>query len=250
MIVYRFALALAPLVLLLSCGAGDPAPAPDPAADSGSGTAGPEASTGWLDAEPKEAFARLEQHLVGSGALSLVYDITAEGPVTARVAGPLARRADGYTEFRANGTLNDRTLAAMCLVDSAKLSIESGSNFQEVEVPEKAQDAIFGGMMRTGLLHNIYRLSVPLVPDGAEKGVDSVFRTTDHRWEGEGEKNGVPCKALSFDILKVDAEGATSPAGGALLWLNAETGLPVLREQTVRFDEGEMRVVESYRYQG
>ena len=96
------------------------------------------------------------------------------------------------------------------------------------------------GFTRMGILHNLAMLSAGAPPDRADGGVEDWVTLHDLSAmvpEGPGDV----AVAVGFSITVGGA-----PAGTASLELDGG-GLPVLRWQTVRFPDGEMRVLERYR---
>lgn len=90
------------------------------------------------------------------------------------------------------------------------------------------------GLTRMGILHNLARLIAEAAPDHADSGVREWATVDDFAADPEDPA------ALSFAITV-----AGTPAATARLQLDA-AGLPLLRQQTVRFPGGEMRVTERY----
>jgi hypothetical protein len=107
--------------------------------------------------------------------------------------------------------------------------------------PAHVREAMLIGMARMGLLHNLARLVAAMPPDRAAGGVTDWVRAEDIGWVSPVERSAGP--GFRFRILV-----AGQDAGDAELWLD-EAGLPLRRDQTVRFPQGDMRVREDFSWQ-
>ncbi len=88
-----------------------------------------------------------------------------------------------------------------------------------------------------GLLHNLARLVSNEAPDHPDGTVMQWVQVTDlSRLDGGAGELGI-----QFTLV---VSGVAS--GTALLRVDDETGETIVREQTVQFPDGEMRVVERY----
>lgn len=117
----------------------------------------------------------------------------------------------------------------------------AGVNDFDVATPPALGEAVLAGFLGMGLLHNLYRLSVGQPPDHADGGARAWVTTAKHTWGEPTALDGRPARPLWY-VMVVDGQ----PAGEATLWLDRETGLPLMRRVIVRFEGGEMSVVETY----
>ena len=112
----------------------------------------------------------------------------------------------------------------------------------DAETPEALKEGIVIGLTRMGLLHNIAVITYGQPPDGTDGKVLEWLEVSGFT-AGESETiDDVEVIPISFD-LSVGGR----PSAEAALWLEKETGLPRKRTQTVRFESGEMKVVETYK---
>ncbi|MEM1044188.1 MAG: hypothetical protein AAGI91_16385 [Bacteroidota bacterium] len=125
--------------------------------------------------------------------------------------------------------------------DAMRLS-RGDSLVAETERPPALREALALGFTRMGLLHNLARLTAAQPPDRAEGGVAQWVIVHGAAWGTRRTIDGRAVQGLRFDLRVSGTE-----AGTATLWLDAATGLPVRRDQVVRFPDGTMTVTESYR---
>ena len=203
------------------------------------GCTAPPAGPGLSD-DPEIAMATLESCLRDAAAVGFATSAKAEGVVTADLAGT-ASWSDGIVAIAAAGTFVERPADLHLTLGDGRLSGGNGTHEFESEVPAELREALALGMTRMGILHNLARLAGALPPDHSEGGAAEWLTYEAARW-GEGtEIDGQPARPLDFTVL---VNGA--PVAEARLWLRTSDGLPVRREQTVRFPQGDMVVVETY----
>lgn len=181
--------------------------------------------------DPAARMAELESRLLDARRAALDFRVTAEGAAAIEVAGHLRREEGGGVELRAEGTFGGRTVDLLLRTEGDRYEFGNGPERATAPVPPALWEALVLGFTRMGVLHNLARLSGNAPPDHAEGGVGEwvVVDGFDHADD-----------ALTFDITV-----AGQPSGSASLELGLD-GLPHLRRQSVRFPNGEMRVVERY----
>ncbi len=206
-------------LLGLVIGCGSPRP-PEPAA---------------LGAAPDVQFRTLEDRLLGARVVRLAFQITSEGAFVADLRGELeVVAASGEIRLTATGDFGGQPADLGLRSDGQELEVGNGSNRKTMPAPAELKEALLIGLTRMGILHNLARLTAAAPPDHAEGGVrewvvvDSFAVDTLDR------------AAIDFEITV-----AGKPSGSASLAIDSRGG-PVARRQTVRFAEGEMRVVERY----
>jgi len=202
------------------------------------GTAPPPPSI--LDGSAADAVAALERRLMEAREVRVACSATAEGVLAADLDGTLALTPDGV-EIRHRGTFVDNPADLDLRVDGGRLIGGNGDRRLDAEVPPALREAVVVGLTRMGILHNLARLSGAMAPDHADGGVAEWATLDAAAWGETAEVDGTPARAVEFGLL-VDGE----PSADVRLWLDADTGLPLRREQTVHFPQGEMRVVERY----
>ena len=177
----------------------------------------------------EEKFADLEERLLSSEHVEVEFEITSKGAVESEVRGLMLIHGE-YVSLFAQGRFMDQP-AKVELVSTDR-ELRGGHDVAHILGPKPPglREGLLLGLTRMGLLHNIAVLTTNRPPDGVDGSVRSWAQVG-----GFGEVGG----GVSFDLTV-----AGQSAGSAVLQL--EGGVPTVREQIVRFDEGEMRVVERY----
>ena len=187
---------------------------------------------------PAEAFAQLETRLLRANSLSLDFHITAEGALAADLQGKL--RVGSATPRPYNmllsvwGEFSGEQVSAVLSASDAGMALGAGDELMGEPRPEHLAEALLIGLARMGILHNLARLIADAAPDHADGGVREWVTVGDFAADPEDSA------AYTFAITV-----AGTPAATARLELDA-AGLPRLRQQTVVFPGGEMRVTERY----
>jgi hypothetical protein len=197
----------------------------------------------WLAMDAPEALQTLETFLLDAPEASVAFTATAEGAFSADILGSIHLGPGAEARLASGGTFGGRDVAPG--LDSRDGRLAGGSagwrepDF-EVPAPPALREALVLGLARMGIMHNLAMLSAGRQPDRADGDPGAWVTVTDVRWTDDAERQ--PGTAtLTFTVV-VDGR----PAGEAVLHLDGTTGLPSRREQTVRFGEQEMTVVERY----
>ena len=96
------------------------------------------------------------------------------------------------------------------------------------------------GLTRMGILHNLALMTAGQAPDHGEGGVREWVTVSDFK----GGKVTDDSREVWVRSFQITVAGA--PSGSAALWIDAATGDPLRRSQTVQFETGEMKVIEEY----
>lgn len=186
-------------------------------------------------------FALIEERLLALGTVYLDFQITSEGVVESDLEGTLVMQPGQAARLAAGGTFDEQPVALRLVSDGRQWSGGSAAGSFAEPTPRALREGLVLGITRMGLLHNLAKLSSGSPPDATDGTARLWVKTTDMR---RGKAQVGPDRTLlpfTFGILV-----SGQPAGEATLWVDADTYLPVRREQTVRFPQGEMRVVERY----
>lgn len=182
--------------------------------------------------------AALEYRLMSDGSLAFDFEISSSGAVSSALSGRLdARWPD--VELAADGEFAGRP-ADLGLASTGDDLTCSNGEATTAPRPAELRDAIVIGLTRMGLLHNLAVLTGGRGPDHAGGGVREWVESRDVAFAETDDDTTV---VLEFAIRVAGADSGT-----ARLELDRATGLPRRREQTVQFPQGEMRVVEIYRF--
>jgi hypothetical protein len=202
---------------------------------------GPSGETGadFLASDPEAAWRQLENRLLESRELELDFDVRAQGAVEVELKGALSMDSAGTVKLHASGVFAGEEVDLHLASDGKSYEFGKAPNLSAGPTPGHLKEAILIGLTRMGILHNLAMLSAGAPPDRADGGVKNWVTVDGFSLllPGAPGKDG---NGLGFSMT---VDGA--PVGTASLELDGY-GLPVARQQTVFFPEGEMRVVERY----
>jgi hypothetical protein len=194
---------------------------------------------------PGDAAARLaalERRLLEAVSVHVEAEIRSEGVLPSSLRGHLLVARDNKASLAFAGEFN-RSPAQMVLVsDGARMRGGAPDLEFQLDTPAALNDGLVLGLTRMGLLHNLAVLSSGAPPDGTDGRAREWVSVRGVEWSDSGEMTERPAEVLRFEIVVAGAL-----AGEARLWLDPDSGLPTLREQTVQFRDGKMRVTEQYR---
>lgn len=180
------------------------------------------------------AFAGVERRLLAARSVRLDFEVTATGVVEADLRGDLIMGGDGEIELGAVGTFAGQPVELVLRTTGDRYLFGSAVDPAESGRPDQLREALLIGLTRMGILHNLARLTGGAPPDRAGGGVTEWVRA----------------ESFSSDPAEPDAivfgVRVSGQAVGSAVLVPGPDGLPRLRRQTVRFPEGEMRVVERY----
>jgi hypothetical protein len=177
--------------------------------------------------DPAAAFQGLEARLLETSSARVSFRITAEGALSVALDGVLVLASDDRLSLEADGTFGERAVRVELSVAHGEMTGGNETEIFRQPAPARVREAVLIGLTRMGLLHNLARLVAARPPDRAAGGVADWVQAVDVRWLSPGDEDAGP--GVWFGILVA--------------------GLPVLRLQTVRFPQGEMRVREEYSWQ-
>ncbi len=188
-----------------------------------------------------EDFHALEQRLMQSNGLCLDFEISSTGVVESSLKGETRMRRPNNARITARGEFAGAGTDIVFRTNVGRMFGQNGDHRFEAEAPTGLTEGIVIGLTRMGLLHNLAVLSTGAPPDRIDGTVKRWVRPGDIRAGEIIEEDGRRLGSFAFTVVVAD-----QPSGEATLWFDAETGLPVRREQVVQFEQGEMRVLESY----
>jgi hypothetical protein len=190
-----------------------------------------------------KTLAALEQRLLAAGAVRGTMEIRNEGVNPAELKGEFDLRPGNRSYLRATGKFRDAPLSVEMKSDQAQLGgVANGVAFT-ARTPSQLTDSLIVKLVRMGMLHTIAVLSEKHAPDLAEGEARNVLQTRDaHRDGPDRMVDGRIARPIAFTLVF-----GGKVMGDAILWIDLASGLPLRREQTVRFgDQGEMHLVERY----
>lgn len=197
------------LLLLLVAGC-----ATAPATQTATGPATSPVAAVASDPAAAEQLAALETRLNALDRLFIRFNVETSGAVQLIGRGPM-RWIEDNIELNPAGSMATE---------------QKTVHFLEPDTPE-LRSAVVAGWVRMGMTHNVYRLYT-----GEKVDLNmAAVQTANVRFDPAERK-------FTFDVL---ANG--TDVADAQLWL-LPNGLPLRREQTVRFPNGEMKVIEGYQW--
>ncbi len=189
-----------------------------------------------------EAFRSFEDRLTTAETVRVKVEITAEGAVSAAMKGQFTVAGNNKTHLLFNGQFDGEDAKIGLISNGDQMRGGAASGEFRIDAPQALNEGILVGFSRMGALHNVAKLVQESPPDGTDGTVREWVTLSNFEY-GETERMGnVKADPIQFDITV-----AGKPVGTGTLWMNPENGMPIKREQTVNFPEGEMKVVESYR---
>lgn len=196
-----------------------------------------------LGEDPVELMAQFESKLKAARRIVIQSDIEASGSIAVKLSGRTELDERNVARVEYKGEFAGKPVTLSYASDGRALKVGNGAGQQAVPVEPESNHAILIGFARMGVLHNLARALSLQGPDHARADVaqwvvlDS-FRPTTYAVDGELEG----LMSFGFDLV---VDGETS--GSARIWMDPATGLPKRRAVVVRFPQGDMNVVESYR---
>lgn len=192
--------------------------------------------------DPAEKMAELENRLLSAQRVTIEARLESRGVVESSLTGRTELRDRNRASAAYTGTFAGKAVDAELQSDGRSLALrQGGERRSEAGAPENNR-ALLIGLTRMGMLHNLARLGSLRAPDHAGGGVEQWLKIDDFRpttYAQSGELEGL--MSFGFELIV-----AGVPSASVRLWLDPDTGLPRRREQVVRFDAGEMTVIERY----
>lgn len=202
--------------------------------------AGDTAEQGTEDTSARDTFAELERTLLERDFV-LDFKVVSSGAYESLLAGMLEICRTAEVSMQADGHFAQQAAAIRLRASDGLMSGGNGAAKFAQATPANLREALVLGLTRMGILHNLAVMSGGSPPDHAGIGVGDWVQVKSLRLGATEELDGVSAKTLRFTVV-VNGEDA----GTATLWVDDTSGMPLRREQVVRFGDAEMRVVESY----
>ncbi len=177
----------------------------------------------------------LETNLLESDSVKIDFNITATGAIEANAKGTLQLLSGNRIQFSANGGFAGDTLKLVLFSDGSELQISNGKSNNSAQTPPYLNQGLIIGLTRMGLLHNIAVMQFGRQPDKTD-GTVQQWVTVKNVQNAEKNDNAITFDVFVDNVLSAETE----------LIIDAKTGLPLLRFQTVHFESGDMKVKEEY----
>lgn len=229
---HRLRFALVGLAVATACASSPPtALPPEPTPDT-------QREPTMSDPIAQARFDALERQLESAAYVAFDSRITSQGLIESELLGSFELTPDAAI-VAFEGTLGGEEAAPTLQAGRVAIGGNGEQRF-EIERPVHLNQSLLIGLTRMGLLHNLAVLAGGNPPERADGTIKAWVVIEDLTLESS-ELDGRPVDILRFELT---VDGRTG--GIAALYLDGESGLPVRREQTVAFPEGDMRVVERY----
>jgi hypothetical protein len=188
-------------------------------------------------------FGDLEARLLALPEVDATIQVVSEGAFESNLEGTVSWAQGNVTSIDVEGSFGG-AVALSLNSDGERLTGGSAAGRFDEPTPGALNEALVVGFMRMGVLHNLARLVAGQPPDHMEGGASDWVQVVDVEVSPDATADGAPLFRFDFGLV-VDRV----PSGTASLWIDAESGLPLRREQTVEFETGEMKVTEIYEFQ-
>jgi len=226
-------------VVIVACFAAIAAGCADSASDSAAD--GDSGSLSELSAE--EAWTELESRLLEVESLQIQFVVVSEGAVESQLRGAVALLGGGALSLSADGQFAGQPQALRLSADGQQLVVGEAPGAAPVAQPPGLVESVIVGFTRMGILHNLARLTGGATPDHMEAGVREWVTVDSLSWGAPETVEGRSARPLDF-VIRVEGEAI----GSARLFIDDESDLPLNRQQTVRFPDGDLIVTESYEF--
>lgn len=159
----------------------------------------------------------------------------------ANLARYLDIKSSNAIDLSCSGTFGELQTDPRLWSDGKVMRGGSADNLFELPAEPVLAEALKIGLTRMGVLHNLARLSFGLASEKAAGGVKEWVEGGDYRLGESNESKDEEAAPVNFSITTNRQRSSV-----ATLWISRESGLPVLREQTVQFPDGPMYITEKY----
>jgi hypothetical protein len=192
---------------------------------------GPDVEMAFLDAETR---------LMRSPSTQIDFTVTAEGAISASIEGVLYLENRHRGRLQATGTFAGEPVDLRLISDGARMVGGAVGQTFDIDAPPRLRESFVIGLARMGILHNLARLSSGQPPDHADGTVKEWLGLSNFVSRQAPNAQASVLWPATFDLAVGGVQSAV-----ATVWID-RSGLPKRREQTVQFEDGEMRVVEEY----
>lgn len=199
-----------------------------------------------------DALTRLshaESALLTAKNLTATFELDSKGANAAHMTGTLDLVDGNALHLVAEG--NFKSEPVQVELDSRDSSAISRSTTKGASVSShrdppaaKLRQAVSLGLARMGLLHNVVVLALDKPLDKIEGGVEDWVKPIDVKDGASESINGEACRRVEH-VVQVEGQNM----GEASTCIADATGLPLQRNMTVHFPEGDMTLVETYKWQ-
>jgi len=196
-----------------------------------------------------ERLTEMENILINANGLSAKFELESKGENTSKMIGTLRFYEGNAVHVTAEGNFKGEQVQV--LLDSRDpagisrtLTKGASANSNRDPPASKLRETLALGVSRMGLLHDLVVLTRDRPIEKADGGFAQWVKPLAPTDGFSDTVEGVPCRRVEFHI-EVDGRDV----GEASVCIADATGLPVHRKQTVHFPQGDMTVVESFKWE-
>lgn len=193
-----------------------------------------------LPTDPGALWHTVLHRMLEAPDLELEAHVVAEGAHTADVRARLRLRSGNRLELSSTGPLDGVDLQRSLSSDGTTVTVQTSGAVATHPASERLNEAVVQAFLSRGLLHNLAFLASGSPPDLAD-GTPAGPVAHDFQALGDGRIDGRRTRRIAY-TLAVKGQDAAE----VKLDIDVERGLPLAREVTVHFPQGEMKVKESY----
>jgi hypothetical protein len=191
------------------------------------------------DLTSENAFASMEKALLALDGKQLDVKVISSGAVQSEFEGHIRNAQNNQLHMKFDGHFMNQTKKILITSDGSKYKY---GDKQAETTPSDLNRGVYVGLTHMGVLHNLAMLSMGHPPDYTHGKVHDILQAKDVELMGLDDSHGEPAHKVRFKLIVKGVESAE-----ATLWISKKTHLPLRREQTVHFEQGDMSVVETYK---
>jgi outer membrane lipoprotein-sorting protein len=192
--------------------------------------------------EAEQLFHKMDQQITKAKTLQVAVTVTLEGAKEGKFEGTLALAQGNKARLKLKGDLAGKQMDLEMVSDGSRLRTSSSGGKQNVEdTPKKLNDTIAGPLGRAGLfapLMSIRRAG----PKQDEFDPEKMFRLSGFKLGKKDKVGGRDAQAVEYQLALPEG-----PTFQAVVWLDAQTALPLRRTLTASKDGERITVTEVYR---
>lgn len=193
--------------------------------------------------------SQAEEALIFGKNMTATFELDSKGPNAGHMTGTLELVDGNAIHLVAEG--NFKSEPVQVELDSRDSSAISRSTTRGASVSSHRDPpatylrrAIAVGLSRMGLMHNVVTLALDKPLDKIDGGMEDWVKVLDLKDGASESINGEVCRRVEF-VVQVEGQ----KMGESSMCIADATGLPLQRNMTVHFPEGDMTLVESYKWQ-
>ncbi len=193
-------------------------------------------------ASAPSALEELEARLQRASSVRIHALLGSDAALPTRLSGDEVLASNNRARIAFDGMVGGRQVTARLFSDGTTMHGGDLHAPFRFDTPPALRDGLCVVLVRMGMLHNVDRLSRGLPPDGVDGKARTWLTTTNVHHEPGEPIRGASTERYAF-VLSVNQKRGSADV---VLWLDSSTGLPLRRDLSVHFPEGDMRVREEY----